>query len=108
MYSRSASNTKLEKTVMSGNSKYFSELADYILNLGAYKATKFIDEKTTLKATLKRFDRKMPRKNSSRVEVLFTLGKPNYEERKFLRLCKISGEPFPVKKAQLKYPRIKQ
>ena len=87
--------------------EYFGELAGYILNLEAYKATKFIDEKTTLKATLKRFDKKMPRKNDSRIEILFTLGKPNYEERDFIKLCKRSGEPFPVKKIQLKYPKAK-
>ena len=40
------------------------------------------------------------------VTFLVTIGKPNYAERKFIEKLKQSGEPFPVKKLQLKfYPK---
>jgi hypothetical protein len=34
---------------------------------------------------------------------VFTIGKPNYEEREFIKKCKKAGEPFPVKKIQVKF-----
>jgi hypothetical protein len=87
-------------------SKYFAEVADCIMASGntVYKATKYIDERMTLKATRKRFGGKIP-KNERRIEILFTIGTPNYEERQFIKLLKKSGEPFPVKNVQLKHIR---
>ncbi|MDZ4342137.1 MAG: hypothetical protein U1E51_06820 [Candidatus Binatia bacterium] len=32
-----------------------------------------------------------------------TLGGPNYEAREFIRRCQKAGEPFPVKKVQLRF-----
>ena len=37
------------------------------------------------------------------VSILVTIGKPNYAERKFIKLCQKAGVPFPVRKVQLKY-----
>jgi hypothetical protein len=34
-------------------------------------------------------------------EIVVTIGKPNYAERKFIELAKKAGEPFPIKKIQL-------
>jgi hypothetical protein len=34
--------------------------------------------------------------------VLVTFGKPNYAERLFIKKLKAAGEPFPVKKLQLR------
>ena len=51
-----------------------------------------------------------PRKSKSRAvpqseTFIVTLGKPNYEARQFIKLCKQAGEPFPVKRPQIKrYP----
>ena len=64
-------------------------------------AVKYISDKEVVKAT-RRFK---PSKRNTREEVLLTIGRPNYAERKFIKLCKKAGEPFPVKKVQLKlYP----
>lgn len=88
-------------------SKYFAEVADCILSgEGVYKATKYISDSLTLKATRKRFQGKFYKKNI--FDLVFTLGKPNYEERKFIKLLLKSGEPFPVKKVQLKFIKAKQ
>jgi len=44
-----------------------------------------------------------------RWEFVLTLGEPNYEEREFIKKCRKVGEPFPVKKIQLKfYPTKKK
>lgn len=78
-----------------------SQVVDAILKLeGCYQATKFISEKETVKATLRRHKKKI-RKNGHK-EILLTIGKPNYREREFIKTRKKVGEPFPVKKVILK------
>ena len=42
-------------------------------------------------------------KRNKRNEYVLTIGKPNYLETKFIKLCKKAGEPFPVKKVQIKF-----
>ena len=91
---------------MDERSKVFSALADCILVGGAYKATKYINEKLTVKATRKRFKGKIPR-NERRIEIMFTVGDPNYEERAFIKKAKKAGEPFPVKKIQAKWLKVR-
>jgi len=34
---------------------------------------------------------------------ILTVGEPAYREREFIKLCKKAGEPFPVRKVQLKF-----
>lgn len=82
--------------------KYFSVLAKCIYD-GAYKATKYISKNETLKATRKRYKGKIYKGHA--VEIMFTLGKPNYEEREFIKMCFSASEPFPVKKIQVKFPK---
>ena len=38
------------------------------------------------------------RKNDRTVEMVLTIGKPNFANRQFIKLAKASGEPFPIKK----------
>jgi hypothetical protein len=90
-----------------GVSDWFSDLASEILEGGAYKATKYISDKLTVKATRKLFkcnNRKIDNR-SMIAEIIFTVGRPNYEEREFIRKAKKAGEPFSIKKIQLKYPK---
>jgi hypothetical protein len=77
----------------------FGTLAALIIQSGAKKATKYFSDKLVVKATR----RGKLRKNERETEILFTFGRPNYAEREFIKRCKIAGEPFPVKKAQLKF-----
>ncbi len=86
---------------MDERSKVFSELAECILMDGAYKATKYLSPTLTIKATRKRYKGKFLKGHA--IEIVFSVGKPNYEEREFIKKCKKAGEPFPVKKIQLKY-----
>jgi hypothetical protein len=82
--------------------KAFSDLAEYILfTPKVYKATKYLSETLTVKATRKRYNGKFLTRSKT-IELIFTVGKPNYEEREFIKKCKNTGESFPVKKIQLK------
>lgn len=80
----------------------FSKLAWFILkNKQVKKATKYFSETEVLKATYQ--GKKDGRDRTG--TILFTFGRPNYQERKFIKLCKKAGEPFPVKSVQLKFFR---
>lgn len=83
--------------------RIFSSLAKVLLDSGARRATKYLGEREVIKATRKIF-RAMSGKPVL-TEVQFTYGRPNYEERKFIRLVKKAGEAFPVKKIQLRFPK---
>ena len=79
----------------------FTGLAQQIIKGGAIKATAYISPKMTVKA----HRRGKINKRSRSVEMVFTVGAPNYEEREFIKKCKKAGEPFPVKKIQVKWPK---
>lgn len=69
-----------------------------------YRATRYIADDLTVKVTR----RHRPRARARQEEFVVTFGKPNYAERAFIRKCKLAGEPFPVRKIQLKfYPQKK-
>jgi hypothetical protein len=74
-----------------------------LLENGASRATKFISESETITAKRVLWKGKLD-KRERRVQVALSFGRPNYAERGFIRRCKKAGEPFPVKKIQLKFP----
>ena len=82
--------------------KIFGQLVELILRGNAVKVTKYYDEKTVVKAKRKVFNGRID-KRSRIVEIQFTLGAPNFAERKFIKLAKKANEPFPIKKVQIKY-----
>jgi hypothetical protein len=68
-----------------------------IKNVAFRRATKYISDKLTFKATRqRRFD-----EWEKQQTYIVTIGAPNYAEKKFIKLCKECGEPFPVKKIVL-------
>lgn len=84
----------------------FGQLAEIILDGGARKATKYVSDKVTVKATRPLYKGKIDKRSRS-VTFLLTVGAPNYAEREFIRKAKKAGEPFPVKKIQIAYPKGK-
>ena len=68
---------------------------------GVYRATKFLSEHLTVKAT--RIGKGSLR--SRAVNARITMGRPNFSERAFIKRCRAAGEPFPVRKVQLKWFR---
>jgi len=85
---------------MDERSECFSELAEEILVGGAYKATKYLSDKLTIKATRKRYKGKILRGNA--IDIVFTVGKPNYEEREKIKRAKKAGQG-PIEMT-MKYP----
>lgn len=72
------------------------------LHPGIQTATKYIDAGEVARATY----RQRPTSRSRRVQLIVTYGEPNYLEKRLIALCKQAGEPFPVRKVQLKpWPR---
>jgi len=65
----------------------------------ARKATIYVSPVLVVKATR----RHRAKKNEVHVEILLTIGRPNFDECKFIKDCIKAKEPFPIKKMQLKY-----
>jgi hypothetical protein len=86
---------------MDYRSKVFAELAECILVDGAYKATRYLDPKLTIKATRKRYKGKIYKDDN--IDIVFTVGKPNYEEREELKRSGLTKTQFPWF-TKVKYP----
>lgn len=80
------------------NLKYVPQVVLQVLAINVLKATKFVSPKLVVRATRTKtsFGR------GRNVEITLTIGKPNWAEREFIKLCKKAKEPFPVKRIQLK------
>jgi hypothetical protein len=74
-----------------------------VVTLGAHSATKFVSPKHVVKVTQRLAAGRLPRKGSN-LDFVVTVGSPNYADRLFIKKCLKAGEPFPVKKLQLKFP----
>lgn len=86
---------------MTVSRKLFGQLAELILEGGAKQATKYLSPRLTVKATFQG----RRRRDDTQSTILFTVGRPNYAERRFIRACQRSGERFPLAKVQLKWPK---
>lgn len=71
----------------------FGTLIGSVMEGGYWRATKYFSEKLIIRATRRR--------NDDVVSILLSICPPNIKERKFIKLCKKAGEPFPIKKIQL-------
>lgn len=78
------------------------QLIEIVTLGGAKKATKYISPRLIAKATR----RHRPDRRCNHNEILVTIGTPNFAEQAFINACQTAGEPFPVKKIQIKwYPK---
>lgn len=75
---------------------------ELLLRVEAKRATKYLAHNLVVSAQRKSWGNKFD-KRDSRIEIALKIGSPNYEEKEFINSCKKAGEPFPVKKIQLKY-----
>jgi hypothetical protein len=73
----------------------------------ARSATAYISPRRILRATRRLYGGRIDRRRATD-EILITIGRPNYAERQFIKVLKKAGEPFPVKKVQLKFPPKKK
>lgn len=65
-----------------------------------YRATKYVSPTLVVRATRSRLRDKIDKKW---MQVTLSICKPNYIDRELIKECKKAGEPFPVKKIQLKF-----
>ena len=79
--------------------KAFSRGFRALLTGPVRRATVYLSPTCTLKVA----NMNKVRKNANAVYFAVSYGVPNYEERIFIKACKRAGEPFPVKKVQLKF-----
>lgn len=68
-----------------------------VLETTARKAVVYVAPDLTVKATRQR----RPAGRDRQATIVVTIGRPNYAERNFIRLCKRAGEPLPVRNIQL-------
>ncbi len=86
------------------NKLFFDRVIDALLTQYAGKsparrATLYVDHDYVISACLQQ----RPHKRALRHTIVLKIGRPNFREREFIRACKKAGEPFPVKKIQLKF-----
>lgn len=73
-------------------------VAEHIVHYNVKSATKYLSPKLVIRATW----HNKPSKRNNRETMVVTFGQPNYLERAFVKLAKKAGEPFPIKKVQLR------
>ena len=78
----------------------YDELIQLLLD-GNVRATKYISPKEIIRATRSRYNGKFVKGN---IEIVLTIGRPNWLERQFIKDLIKAKESFPVKKIQLKLP----
>lgn len=77
---------------------YPSSVLALLLETGARKAVKYINEKQIVRASRVSYNGKFSKGN---IQIVLTIGRPNYREREFIKSCKKTKENFPIKKIQL-------
>lgn len=89
------------------NNLYAGKVVETLLESGAVKATKYMSPSVTIKATRRLYGGKIA-KQSRTIDIVVTLGKPNYKEREFIKLAQKAGEEFPIWKIQLCFLKDKK
>lgn len=86
--------------------KHIGQVVEALLTAEAHKATKYVSQTQVISATriLVRGRIPTPRMTRRYAHIVLTIGKPNYAQRQFIKVCNRAGEPLPVNKIQLKFP----
>lgn len=86
---------------------YINQVVHQIINNGAVRATKYVSPKEIIRVTRKLSRGKIDGRDRN-ITMILTIGRPNYVEREFVKLCQKAKEPFPVKKIQVKLYKPKK
>lgn len=84
--------------------KVIGQVVNMLDGISAKTATKYLETNLIVRATRRHTFTRRDR----HVEFVVTIGKPNVREQEFIKKCKKAGEPFPIKKIQLKFPPKKK
>lgn len=77
---------------------YYDTLVMMVLSRGYRRATKYLSPTQVITCCA----RWKPSRRARSTELVIKIGRPNYAEREFIKACQKAGEPFPVRKIQLK------
>ena len=86
--------------------EYAVKLIDLLASTGAHRATKYVSDKIVVRATRRRYKHRKSGKYSftkGQFDITLICTRPNYNERKFIKLAKKAGTKFPISKTQLQY-----
>ncbi len=79
-----------------------TNVIEQLLRTEAIKAVKYLAPNQIVRAVRRKIIGKGIDKRGN-IEISLTIGRPNYIERDFVKLCQKAKEPFPVKKIQIKF-----
>ena len=77
------------------------KIVDQMFSNGAWKGTMYISPTQIIRITRVLSHGKLVTGTSFNLVV--TVGRPNYSEREFIKVCKKAKETFPIKKIQFKF-----
>lgn len=80
--------------------EYISTVVGIAANNSVIRATKYVSPKVVVRAVRKRYGKRINKRGN--VEIILTIGRPNYIEREFVKLCQKAKVPFPVREVQIK------
>ena len=84
--------------------KVFAVVLGALIASDAKTSTKFLSPKLVVKATW----HNKPSNRNRLESAVVTFGAPGFKEQKFIAACVAAGEPFPVRKVQLRAWPIKR
>lgn len=90
---------------MKHSRKDIISVIEVVLDGGYHSAVKIMSPTQVTRATRVLYDGKITKGDT---KIVLTLGGPNYLEREFIAKCKKAGEPFPVKKIQVRKLPVKR
>lgn len=76
----------------------FAKVMSTLITSGVKSVTRYVSPKLVVRATW----RHKPKASRTREEAVVTFGTPNYLETAFAKAAVKAGEPFPIKKLQLR------
>lgn len=82
--------------------KHIEQTVMALLHNKARVAIKFVSDKRVVRACIRRYRGKVNHKGT--LDIALKIGKPNHQERKFIKDCVKAKVPFPVKKIRLIRP----
>lgn len=91
---------------MSANGS-IGKVVETLIGTEARKATKYISPTVVINATRVVYGGRIDRRDKS-ISIVLKIGRPNYAEQQFIKLCKKANVPFPVRNIQLKFFKEKK
>ena len=87
--------------VVSRQQSFFGQVIEALLSNEAHQAVKYLSPYYVVQATRVSYRHGFSKRS---IDIRITAGRPNYLARRFIKACRKAGEPFPVKRVQLRFP----